>query len=64
MMSGPNGQCCGDCAYWEGTEGPRETDGRCHRHAPSVPLNHPDLSTAWPLTEPDDWCGEWKAVQA
>jgi hypothetical protein len=58
-MSRPEGELCENCVYWEAIEGPRETDGRCHRHAPSVALN-PDVNTVWPLTAPGDWCGEWK----
>jgi hypothetical protein len=65
-MSRPEDKLCENCVYWEALEGPRETLGSCHRHAP-MPVLHdawPDTKPArdawWPLTAPDDWCGEWK----
>lgn len=53
------GMACGNCVAWEklppSVLGPHATKGRCRLHPP-------DYSGRWPLTEPGDWCGEFKVV--
>lgn len=34
----------------------------CHRHS-AVLVPHPDMSDGWPIVLPDDWCGEYEAIQ-
>jgi hypothetical protein len=41
---------CENCRNWRQPEG--EVMGQCHAHAPLT-------LRAWPLTDPDDFCGEW-----
>jgi hypothetical protein len=44
---------CETCKFFDPEEDSDE--GRCRRHAP----RH-DSFTCWPITNNDDWCGEWK----
>jgi hypothetical protein len=58
-------EACGTCRFW--------IDCRCHRYAPrpSTPnelmVRRDDFecglwntsATVWPITEEDDWCGDW-----
>lgn len=47
---------CSDCAYWE----PIDDDaGQCRRNAPRP--RAVDTGWRWPITNDDDWCGEWEA---
>jgi hypothetical protein len=58
IMSGPNGERCGDCYFWddEFVDG----DGSCHRHAPRRNKEgNRDVFYA-SFTYKDDWCGEFK----
>lgn len=57
---------CETCRFWE----PYNDFGYCRRFPPvNLAVNrdnyhesdHPPLEAAQPATEPDDWCGEWKA---
>jgi len=56
---------CGECKFWE-AEKEQSTLGRCRRHAPKTITNglsekHVAVTTVWPLTTDQDWCGEWSA---
>ena len=67
--TGERGERCRTCRFW--LADPSE----CHRHAPSVPVRGAGDSaesheteggtatrtaiSVWPVTDPDDWCGEW-----
>ena len=60
LMTVENEECCGTCEFWTGV-----TVGDCHRYPPSVTLDLVAYSTdpklCWmPLTEYDEWCGEYK----
>jgi hypothetical protein len=50
---------CATCRFWEKGGG----RGFCHRHAPrdavydSLGMKN---TVDWPMTDPEDWCGEWK----
>lgn len=70
-MSGPNGETCEDCIYWDGVaDGLRRrfevTHKQCRRMPPvmdPVPYKgeaqwHPG---AWPCTPSGAWCGEFKS---
>ena len=45
---------CKDCKYWDGNP---DRDGVCRRRPPSVFDAERDWGI-WPVTGPDDWCGE------
>ena len=45
---------CDECKYWSGLG---TKDGRCKRMPPAV---RDTLGRMWPITSPDDWCGEFK----
>lgn len=51
---------CATCMFW--AEGENGRTGECRRHAP--PARSTEKMTGayalWPLTEPDQWCGEWR----
>ena len=51
MARGPD-SCCADCRYWQ----PIGDNGECHRRAPAP---HPFTDLDWPITAPDDWCGDF-----
>lgn len=48
---------CEDCTHWN----PMGSDdvGECRRHAPII-VQRSNVWTDghWPITSPDDWCGE------
>ena len=48
---------CEDCRYWQ--------HGECHRYAPK-PVTPQGVAyggfARWPLTNPEDWCGEAEPV--
>ena len=52
---------CETCKYWD-REGGLRIVGRgtkpCRRYAPIA--STAKVVAQWPLTKPDDWCGEWK----
>ena len=33
--------------------------GRCRRHAPALEGSADRNDIGWPVTRPDDWCGDW-----
>lgn len=47
---------CETCAYWAAQEG--DDAGECRRHSPRP--RPTEEAAHWPITEPDDWCGEWE----
>ena len=53
-------QGCHDCRYWFVEDGV----GYCRRNppspaAPTPPPGEDDEHGTWPVTYPEDWCGEW-----
>ena len=59
-----NGNICAQCMWWRRGN---VSCGACQRYAPtpiSAPnaLDHEYLA-AWPITEADDFCGEFKAAE-
>ena len=49
-------EACGDCHFWDpntGVEG-----GYCRRRSP-VCEPRPFAQARWPLTNEDDWCGDF-----
>jgi len=47
---------CENCEYWKKDED--TADGECRKNAP---ISGGDRSRyRWPLTKPEDWCGEYK----
>jgi hypothetical protein len=63
----PKKECCANCRFWKVVDDDPEEPGQCHRRAPlplrlvgdANPLFHLS-STSWPVTTPDDWCGEFE----
>lgn len=53
---------CQKCAFWKPTV---DAKGECRRNAPQSVVFAVDettqFETRFPLTEADDWCGEFKA---
>ncbi len=47
---------CQTCRYWA----PGDLSGECRRRTPSVADE--DGNGYWPVTEPDEWCGEYEPV--
>ena len=45
---------CKDCKYWDGDP---DQDGLCRRSAPTM-ITKDEGFAIWPLTNPDEWCGE------
>jgi hypothetical protein len=64
-------QCAG-CRFWLNWDTENTNLGECHRYPPrmvTVQGSDPDVPTTetarpenggWPLTYPDDWCGEFQ----
>ena len=58
------GACCANCSNYDGQ--------RCRRYAPRPNYNEGEvrnvvggavyLVAVWPLTEPTDWCGEFRPL--
>lgn len=57
-MEKPRTISCETCTFWiKPPEG--ATDGECHRHAPLVTGGlHCAVETVFPLTKPENWCGD------
>jgi len=47
-------QECRTCVYALNTTTDDSDDHRCHRYPPD---NH----DGWPIVQPQEWCGEWRA---
>lgn len=48
---------CDACRYWQETDGKAEPAvGECRRYAPPP---GDGLTAMWPMTDADDWCGEY-----
>lgn len=60
---------CEDCKFWRKFEG---KNGECHRYAPlpsKIEINTKEdkprfLGSRWPLTNFDQWCGEFQKKQS
>lgn len=46
---------CSNCMYWQALD---DTAGNCRRHAPRPRTS--EHTWRWPVTDDDDWCGEWE----
>ncbi|MBP5459419.1 MAG: hypothetical protein J6Y62_04590 [Clostridia bacterium] len=48
--------CCKNCMFWTAADWVRQFggDGECHRFPPK------NQGGKWPLTDPLDWCGEFR----
>ena len=63
-MAKVKGRTCSRCVYWGETDG---SLGYCRRYSPrqGTPLEAYLKDTQqrgiWPMTLPDDWCGEFRA---
>lgn len=58
---------CEKCIYWTqlnhiGLGQCRKYAPGCHRVVPESKHGTEWLVTEWPLTQPDDWCGEYKGA--
>ena len=56
---------CATCRFWAGREEGAATikvfGGGCRKHAPDLYVSHhKQTHAAWPLTRPDDWCGDFE----
>ena len=49
---------CKGCRYWVEIDPEKQLAGECHRYAPRPELAVGMKECDWPLTQPDDWCGE------
>lgn len=50
-------QSCDTCTHWAALD---DEIGQCRRHAPRPRPSTDDIR--WPVTDSDDWCGEWEPV--
>lgn len=53
---------CELCKYWLRLEG--LDAGECHRNPPVAIGESMHVSTEWPQTSPENWCGEWSESNA
>lgn len=58
---------CDTCKFWEHDED--DDEGWCRRRAPRpyrIPLDEDGslhiTRAMWPLTDANQWCGEWDAI--
>jgi hypothetical protein len=54
---------CSICRFWLNWDSEMTNLGECHRFPPRVvPTRQVDecAEGRWPLTPPDDWCGEFQ----
>jgi hypothetical protein len=49
-------KACADCAVWKRHTYQAATTGDCRRFPPTVVAG----GQHWPVTKPDDSCGEWR----
>ncbi len=50
---------CASCWFWR--DRGQAVMGQCRRHAPTPTTN--SSPPYWPVTEPADWCGEYRATK-
>ena len=49
---------CSTCSFWVALP-VGAPDGQCHRHSPLVTGGlHCEVETVWPVTRPENWCGD------
>ena len=60
---------CRTCRWWlfpstqnVQDEKIRAERGECHRMPPALFSFGQIAGNLWPMTKPDDWCGEWQKV--
>jgi hypothetical protein len=53
----PEAEACKNCKFWVKTV-EEEPSGDCRRRPPVILFHHNQENSGWPLTYPDDWCGE------
>jgi hypothetical protein len=54
---------CSLCRFWLNWDSEMTNLGECHRFPPRVSAQAGDEAGdggRWPLTSPDDWCGEFQ----
>ncbi len=56
-MSDLNEETCGNCRYWKSPSKPAGEKGICRHHPPVVVVSG-TVSTRFPETKSDEWCGE------
>lgn len=49
----PSNERCATCKFWNVFD-----KGTCRRNAPS-PTTFSTIVQVWPITAPNEWCGEW-----
>jgi hypothetical protein len=57
--AGETARACLTCDFYE-LPVPPAVSGSCHRNAPSAGIGGAPFFGWWPMTRPDDWCGEWR----
>ena len=67
---------CSECRFWRNWDSEMTNLGECHRFPPRMaPVLRSDAAETaavtvrptdggWPLTAPDDWCGEFQRPSA
>lgn len=55
---------CASCRFWNRSEDDAQNrrERACRCHPPSVLVDAASFEayTVWPMTQPDDWCGEYQ----
>lgn len=65
-----NGEKCCRCVFWLNHDAECSDLGECHRYPPRMAVENVGgvfetirpQDGGWPLTFPDDWCGEFKPM--
>ncbi len=56
---------CSLCRFWLNWDSEMTNLGECHRYPPPPAAARTDADErGWPLTAPDDWCGEFQRPPA
>lgn len=50
---------CEFCQFWVVTN---KKWGACHRFPPQLIGTNDDVTTEWPMTDQDDFCGEFRII--
>lgn len=58
-MSGPNGERCDGCYFFEPVPADCKPDGFCHRYPADT---NTDNASVHAMIDSDDWCGEFKPL--
>ncbi len=66
-MSGKTRGHCETCAWWAANLVLEHGQSECRRHAPRAGQRRPSDAgavTVWPMTDENDWCGDWTEEDA